>query len=93
MANKENYSNQKEIYFEKPRFYHYPIVKYFLIKIFKVFIFNFDMVDRKISWLRPMLDDGRVIRMSPFIFGSDSIALKNIKVLDPFYAYIKDRGF
>ena len=73
-----------KVYFEKARFYHYPIFKYFLNKNFKVFIFSFDLEDRKISWLRPMLDDGRVISIMPFVLGSDAIALKNIKILDPF---------
>lgn len=81
---KENNFNQNEIYFERVRFYHYPIIRYFLNKNFKVFIFSFHLEARKIGWLRPMLDDDRVIMISHFIFGSGSIALKNIKVLEPF---------
>ncbi|MDP8212379.1 MAG: polysaccharide biosynthesis PFTS motif protein [Candidatus Zapsychrus exili] len=75
-----------KIYFERIRFYHYPIVKYFVSRGHKVTIFNFfDQKARRIKWLRDMLDSGKVSKISHVVPGSDKFVVKSIEKVSDFY--------
>lgn len=68
-----------KIYFEKIRPYYYPIIRYFVLRGYKISMFNFDINARKIKWLRLLLDSGRISKISHVIIGSDKFILANIE--------------
>jgi len=68
-----------KVYFEKIRFYHYPIVKYFLARKCEVYMFNFDFEARKIKWLRDLMDSGLVKKIPHYMAGNDKLAIDNVE--------------
>jgi len=74
------------VYFEEVKFYHYPLIKYYLLRGFNVYIFDFKMKTRKMEWLRELVDNKRILKVSHYVIGNDSLALDNIEKAYSFIA-------
>ena len=68
-----------KVYFENVRFYHYLLVKYYLLQKFDVCMFDFDSKARKKRWLRNFIDNNDISRVTPYVLGNSSLALDNIE--------------
>ena len=75
-----------KVYFEDPKFYHYPLIRYYLSRHCTVYTFDFCRTMRKRKWLRGLVDTNRISNISPYVQGNDSLALDNVERVYSFMA-------
>ena len=68
-----------KVYFENIRFYHYLLVKYYLLRKSSIYVFDFDSKVRKQRWLRNLVDAHQISRILPnYVLNSYDLALNSI---------------
>ena len=78
------------VYFENIRFYHYLLVKYYLLRKFDIYIFDFDSKLRNRKWLRNLIDAQQVSRILPnYVLGNCDLALNSI---DKVYSIVTQKS-
>jgi len=78
------------VYFENVRFYHYPLVKYYLLRKFDIYVFDTDFKLRKKKWLRDLIDTQKISRiLANYVFGNGDLALNSI---DKIYSLVTKKS-